>query len=144
MNRFAGHQALVPILSRLMPRGARVRCGAVNSGLRVLALLALAPILFGLGASVGIGGGDAATTVHVAPSVGSLPALHVVHAYRLGVEARAHSRAHAPVDAAPSMLDPMGASVMSSRRALAISAIAQPRPAAVDRGYDATAPPALS
>ncbi len=140
VNRFAGKHLLVPVLSRLMPRGTRVRRGAA-AGLSAFALLVVAPILFGLRASTRVGRDDA-TASQVAPSVVSLPVFHAAPALRLAFDA--HSRTQSPFDAVPPSHDPIDAPVASSRGTLATSAAAQPRDAAVARGYDATAPPALS
>jgi hypothetical protein len=144
VNRFAGNHVLVPILSRLMPRGARLRGGAVGAGVRVLVLLAAAPILFGLRASARIGRGDAGAAVQNVPALVALPALHVVQAYRLAAEVRSHARAHAIGDAAVPACDGTADLLGCSRPARAVSRFARHCDAIVARGYDATAPPRLS
>lgn len=126
--------------SRLTSRSLRVR-GGLMGGLGFFAALA---ILFGVQAAAGVGrSGLPETTLDTSLSA-PMPALHSVSLTRLAVAPRSSSRPSHDVGAAlrPDTYDPL--TIEFSPRSLPNGAIKQPRRSVVSRGYDATAPPALS
>ena len=142
MNRIATNHMLMPVLSRLMSRGARTRAGVRVAGSRVVAAFLAAAVLFGAQTSARFESAHTADAVHGAASTLALPALQTVANFRVAIESRSPSPV--PVGAAlpPSAYD--GLPVAFASRAVTSGAVEQLREAMASRGYDATAPPALS
>lgn len=143
MSGFAGSHTPTLTISRLISRDRRTRVGFHGVGSRIVAALVSAAILFAAYASVRAERDPSA--LYSAATAASLPALHSAVLRRVPLDARSSTRrsTKAPLDtalparAAVSM--PVAADQAASGRALESFAAT-----VAVRGYDATAPPALS
>jgi hypothetical protein len=147
VSKLATKHMLMPILSRLMSRGARARHRVRVAGSRVLAGFSAAVILIGSQSAVRIDRQSAAETVRVAPhaaAVPALPALHSVAPCRVALESHSPSPSRVREGAALPAYAQAGLAARISSDAVTIGAIANHGGSVVSRGYDATAPPALS
>ena len=127
-------------VSRLMSRSLRVR-GGLFAGVRFLVGLA---VLCGIHAAATVDPSRPLDTALVSSLSAPMAALHSVPLTRLAVAPRLGSR---PSDHAGAALRPETSprlSLVRSTRSVAVVAIEQSSRSIVSRGYDATAPPALS
>lgn len=143
MNKVADNKRLVPILSRFVSRCLRRRAGGL-AGSRVLAALTAAAILVGVQTAARFERADTAETVLVTSLAAPIPALHSVPSYRITSAPRTASRLPDHIAAALPARAHDGLRRSFTLRASTTGAIEQPVASIVSRGYDATAPPALS
>ena len=127
-------------LSRLMSRSPRVRGGLIG-GFRFLAALA---VLFGIQAAANVERSSSLDTTLESSFRAPMPALHSVSLTRLAVAPRASTRAPHDAGAALRPEASVSLTVVRSPRSVTRVATEQSSRSIVSRGYDATAPPALS
>jgi hypothetical protein len=135
---------LMPLLSRFISRGGAARAGARRVSPRLIAALVAAAFVFAAQVSIRFDRADAADVLRAVSPAASLAALRSAPGNRFALESHSLSRRPASFAAAlPScsrvlLLDTADCDV-------AILSVSEQRitPAAA-RGYDATAPPALS
>ena len=143
MTTFGRTNLPLSTASRVSSRGGPARGAIRTAASRVMAAFAALAILFAAQASSRVASAAAADVLRASAST-SLVALHSAPIHRLGQELRSSARWPSGVDA------PLAASVHIALPALAaghvaiVAAVEQRDRAVAARGYDATAPPALS
>lgn len=144
MSRFAETNKLMPIVSRLITRGARARAGIGGAGSRVIAAVAVLAILVAAHASVRPDRDASAETFRSFSAVTSFEALHVAPGHRLALDSRSPTPWSAGSDVPLPEHAPHAFSETVQHRIAIAAAIGHGGQPAVARGYDATAPPPLS
>jgi hypothetical protein len=144
VTTFAGLNTPESIVSRVISRGARARGVARTVGSRVIGALAAAAILFAAQVSSRADRTASTDVVRaVSPAASSL-ALHTAPAHHLELDLRASARWPSTIGT-PLPVFAVAALSETVRRLVSIVAALEHRDTSVvARGYDATAPPALS
>ena len=143
MSRFARTYTLMLIVSRLMARGARTRAGVRCACSRVIATVTAA-ILFGAQISIHLQHDATADEVRSFSTAAPFAALHSPPTNRFALEPRSSTRPPSSRDV-PSPEYAQDAFSRTIEHHIAVAAaIGFVGQSAVARGYDATAPPALS
>jgi hypothetical protein len=136
----APNQRRMRIFSRFSLETMRTRAQLI-SGARVFAMLA---ILVGAQAVTRLEPSASAETKLVVPLAAPMPALHSVVVSRVAFSSRAPSRLPDDIGVALAADGFDGVATALASHALPAVAIERPSGSVVARGYDATAPPALS
>ena len=146
MKRLAGPLQLMPLASRSLSRSPRARVGLHGAFVRLLAGVAAAALLFAAQTSDRLQRGPSVDAFDSA-SATTLPVLHSVPPHRLALDSRSLGRSPArsthrldaalPAFAQATHVREAAHHVVAVAPSLASASIA-------GRGYDATAPPALS
>ena len=148
MNRPAHPRMLMPLLSRFISRGGSARAGTGAIRPRLVAALAAAAIVFVAQASVRFESASADDALRVVTPAASFAALHSAPSHRLALESHSpsHSPSRRPASFAPALPSCSRVVVLDGSTCdAAIQRVSEHRiTPAVARGYDATAPPALS
>jgi hypothetical protein len=116
----------------------------VIAGSRIIAALAAATIVVGAQTTMRFERLDATETTLVASLSAPMPALHAVSVHRAPVAVRSLSRLPAHLDAALPAYGQKELRHSGPPHSVTVGASEQLRASIVSRGYDATAPPALS
>ena len=143
MKRLAGPLKLQAFASRSLSRRARAHASIQNAVARLITGFAATALLFAAQTSGRLHRGPFAGTLHSISPAASLPVLHSVPAHRLALEARSPARSTNGPDAAlPAFAQPTF--VRDGAHHVVAVASAHSSASTTRRGYDATAPPALS
>jgi hypothetical protein len=143
VSKLPGNHRLMAALSRIVSRCLRMPTG-LTAGTRVVAALAAATIVVSAQTTLRFDRAGTTETSLVESLSAPMPAWHPVSVQRVAVPLRPPSRLPAHVDAALPVDAAVPLRQSFASHAFAIGASTQPGASTVARGYDATAPPALS
>ena len=143
VKRLAGPLNFVLSASRRLSRSSRTRARLEPGFARLITGIAAAALLFAAQTSDRLQRGPSVDAFHSTSPLAPLPLLHSVLSHRLALESRPLARSAHGLDAA---LPTLAQAIVVTDTAHHVAAVA-PSPASASiagRGYDATAPPALS
>jgi hypothetical protein len=137
-------RTLMPLLSRFISRGGSARAGASRVSPRLVAGLVAAAFVFAAQVSIRFERADSADALRAVWPAASVAALHSAPSHRFTLESHSASRRSVGFTAAlPSCSRVVFVDTLDCD--VAIPKLAEQRiTRAAARGYDATAPPALS
>ena len=144
MRSPAHPRMLMPLLSRFISRGGSARAGASRASSRLITGLVAAAFVFAAQVAIRFERADSPDALRAISPAASVAALHSAPGHRFTLES--HSASRRPTSFAPALPSCSRVVLFETTDCdTAIPRVAEQRIApAVARGYDATAPPALS
>src|SRR4051794_20043263 len=143
VSKLAGPQKFVLLASRRPSRCTRAQASLPNALARLIVGIVAAALAFAVAPSGRLQRASWGDALHSVSPLAALPTLHSVPSHRPALESRSPARSASGFNAAlPAFAPASGVADAVHRGRLVASAFAR---ASIDaRGYDATAPPALS